>query len=92
MRTGRVSISRVLRGDTLLTAQSQIINELFLGGYGCFLKSNNVYVVLVVFTEFELLPFVEQIKQLTAVDLKEREFGFKVSELRLNRSKSTFWR
>lgn len=42
--------------------------------------ANDVDIVLVVLSQFELLTFVEQIEQLPTVDLEERQFGLEMTE------------
>jgi len=49
-----------------------------------FLKADYVDIVLVVFSEFELVPLIEEIVEFSAVDFVEGEAGFEVTKMGLD--------
>lgn len=80
----RVCVGRVHRGDSFLAALKQILEKLLAGADGSLFKSDDVNIVLIVFSKFELVSFIEQVVQLSAVYFVEGESGFEVFEVGLS--------
>lgn len=73
VRAGGVCVGGVLGGDPFLGALREVVDELFGRTHGGFLQPDYIYVVLVVFTQLQLGALVQQVVQLSAVDLVEGE-------------------
>lgn len=79
----RLRIGRVFRSNTLGAAIVHVFVKLARVANIPFLQADDVDVLLIVFSDLELLAFIEEVVEFAAVNLKERKFGFEVLEARL---------
>ena len=84
MRAGGVGVGGILRGHAFLAPQREVLAEFLSRRNICFFEPDDIDVVFVVLTQFELIALVEQVIEPSAVDLIKREFGLEVAELRLS--------
>jgi len=67
----------------------QILKKLFAATDGSLFKSDNVNIVFIVLSQFELVSFIQQIEKFTTVYFVEGKTGFEMFEVRLNETLST---
>lgn len=84
-----VGVGGVLRRDSFLPSLQQVLTELLARRHARFLQSDYIYVVLVVLSQLQLRPLIQQVVEPPAVDLVERQFCLQMAELRLDPPKLT---